>query len=149
MATRNAVARAAVRATTAFTIALAMTGCRMMRDDETPAERTVTVTASGPVSVTVGDTVAVMLPANPSTGFQWEVATAPDVRVLAASGDMVYTPTTLQSPMPGAGGSASFRFRAVAAGTTGITLVYRRIWEIGVPPADTVTVAVTVVARSS
>ena len=148
MASRNAVARAAKRATTAFTVILAMTGCVRISDDDTPGQRLVTVTASGPVSVTVGDTVAAMLRANPSTGFQWEVATAPDVRVLAAAGDPTYTPSTLQPPMPGAGGTAWFRFRAVAAGTTRITLMYRRSWEAGVPPAETVTLTVTVAPAS-
>lgn len=146
MASSNAAARAAARATTVFTIALAMTACRTISDDVPRGPRLVAVTASGPVSVTVGDTVAVVLPANPSTGFQWEVATTPDVRVLAAAGDQTYTPSTGRSPMPGAGGTASFRFLAVAGGTTGITLVYRRRWETDVPPAETVTVAVTVAA---
>jgi inhibitor of cysteine peptidase len=148
MASIYAATRAVARATTVFTMALAMTGCRTISDDGTPGPRLITVTASGPVSVTVGDTVAVVLPANPSTGFQWEVATAPDLQVLAAAGDQSYTPSTRESPMPGAGGTASFRFLAVAGGTTGITLVYRRRWETGVPPVETVTVAVTVAAGS-
>ena len=61
MASTRSMARAAARAATMFTLALAITGCGMPSSDETPGYRHVTVTASGPVAVTVGDTVAVML----------------------------------------------------------------------------------------
>ena len=148
MASTRSMARAATRAATMFTLALAITGCGMPSSDETPGYRRVTVTASGPVAVTVGDTVAVMLPANPSTGFAWELDSIPDARVLRASGELIYAPPANQPPMPGAGGTATLRFHAIAAGQARLSLVYRRNWEVGVPPAERVTIAVTVLPAS-
>jgi inhibitor of cysteine peptidase len=109
--------------------------------------RTVTLTGSAPATLTVGDTLAITLPANPSTGYSWGVATAPDAAVLAGPGDPTYAPdNTGGAPMPGAGGKATFRLVAVGAGSTRVVLTYRRSWEGDVPPVQTVTVDVTVTA---
>lgn len=115
------------------------------RDDAPP--RAVTVTASGPATLAAGDTLVVTLRANPSTGYSWALITAPAAAVLAASGEPTYSPDrTGGTPMPGAGGTATFRFAAVAAGSTRVVLAYRRGWETDVPPVETVTVDVTVTA---
>jgi len=121
-------------------------GCGMRNLDDAPA-RAVTVTASGPATLAVGDTLVVTLPANPSTGYSWALTSAPAAAVLAAPGEPAYTPDrTGGAPMPGAGGKATFRFAAVGAGSTRVVLAYRRGWETGVPPVETVTVEVTVTA---
>ncbi|MEI6403765.1 MAG: protease inhibitor I42 family protein, partial [Actinomycetota bacterium] len=84
----------------------------------------VTVTASGPVSVSVGQTLVVSLPSNPSTGYSWTVSGAPDSAVLTQDGDITYTPSNPDVVMPGSGGSETVRFTATAAGTTTVVLDY-------------------------
>jgi inhibitor of cysteine peptidase len=113
---------------------------------ENVATGDVTVTASGPVSLKVGQTLVVTLPSNPSTGYSWTVSGAPDSAVLTQEGDITYTPSNPDVVMPGSGGSETVRFTATAAGTTKLVLDYRRPWETDVPPVDTVTIDVTVTA---
>jgi inhibitor of cysteine peptidase len=113
---------------------------------ENVATGDVTVTASGPVSVKVGQTLVVTLASNPSTGYSWAISTAPDSAVLTQDGDITYTATNPDVVMPGSGGSETVRFTATAAGTTTVVLDYRRPWETDVPPVETVTIDVTVTA---
>ncbi len=144
------IARRAPLATT-LTVALTaiplLGGCGPMPSKDQRGARTVTITGSAPAMLTVGDTLAITLAANPSTGYSWGVAAAPDAAVLAGQGDPAYVPdNTGGAPMPGAGGTATFRLVAVGAGSTRVVLTYRRIWETDVPPVQTVTVDVTVTA---
>lgn len=106
----------------------------------------VTVTASGPAALKVGQTLVVTLASNPSTGYSWTISGAPDGAVLTQDGDITYTPSNPDVVMPGSGGSETVRFTATAAGTTTIVLDYRRPWETDVPPVETVTIDVTVTA---
>jgi inhibitor of cysteine peptidase len=106
----------------------------------------VTVTASGPASLKVGQTLVVTLASNPSTGYSWAISTAPDSALLAQEGEITYAPSNPDVVMPGSGGTESARFTATAAGTTTIVLDYRRPWETDVPPVETVTIEVTVTA---
>ena len=106
----------------------------------------VTVTASGPAALKVGQTLVVTLASNPSTGYSWAISTAPDSAVLTQDGDLAYTPSNPDVVMPGSGGTESVRFTAAAVGTTTIVLDYRRPWETDVPPVETVTIDVTVTA---
>ena len=112
----------------------------------TAAAGEVTVTASGPAAVKVGQTLVITLASNPSTGFSWTISGAPDSAVLTQDGDISYTATNPDVVMPGSGGSETVRFTATAAGTTTIVLDYRRPWETDVPPVETVTIDVTVTA---
>lgn len=114
--------------------------------DTLPAAGDVTVTASGPAALKVGQTLVVTLSSNPSTGYSWTVSTAPDSAVLTQEGDITYTPSNPDVVMPGSGGSETVRFTATAAGTTKLVLDYRRPWETDVPPVETVTIDVTVTA---
>ena len=130
-----------------MTAGAALGGCGQMPDADTTSAHTVTLTASGPATLAVGDTLAITLAANPSTGYSWTLATAPDAAVLAAAGEPAYTPDRTDGPpMPGAGGKTTFRLVAAGVGTTRVVLTYRRGWETDVPPAETVTVDVTVAA---
>jgi inhibitor of cysteine peptidase len=112
----------------------------------TAAAGEVTVTASGPAAVKVGQTLVITLASNPSTGYSWTVSGVPDSAVLSQDGDITYAATNPDVVMPGSGGSETVRFTATAAGTTTIVLDYRRPWETDVPPVETVTIDVTVTA---
>jgi len=88
------------------------------------------------LSCAVGKEIRVALPANPSTGFAWSLATEPDPSILKSEGaDLV--PTTPATPgAVGVGGEAVWTFGCLAPGTTNFMLVYRRAWEVGVAPAE-------------
>lgn len=104
---------------------------------------TLQVTAAddkGSVSLHVGDTLQITLEGNPTTGYQWEVASV-DESVLKASGEPQYTPT---SAALGSGGVYIFSFKALDAGKTTLELVYHRTFEKNVPPLQTFTLTVTV-----
>lgn len=116
--------------------ALALGGCA--------APRAVTVTGSGPVTLSVGDTLVVALPSNPSTGYRWALDRAPAAVVLEPHGEATYVPDPARAPMPGAGGTETFRYVAGAVGKTRLVLVYRRSWEPEDPTARRVTVEVSV-----
>lgn len=91
------------------------------------------------ITLAVGDVLEVALPANPTTGFTWEV-TAVDGAILSAAGDWVFV---ADSTAIGSGGTMSFSFDVLAPGTTTLEMVYYRTFE-SEPPADTFTVTVTV-----
>ncbi len=85
-----------------------------------------------------GDTLAVHLDANPSTGYRWEMTRLAGGSVVPV-GLPDYQPETAAGvPRVGAPGHTTFRFRALEAGTSSIELAYRRPWEAGVAPAKTV-----------
>lgn len=85
-----------------------------------------------------GDTIAVHLDANPTTGYRWEL-----MRLAGSSITQVGLPdyqpeTSAGVPKVGAPGHTTFRFRAMQPGTSSVDLAYRRPWEADVAPAKTV-----------
>jgi len=90
------------------------------------------------ITLAVGDVLNVALPANPSTGFTWEV-TAVDGAILSAAGEPVFE---AESTAIGSGGTMTFSFDVLAAGTTTLKMLYHRTFETE-PPADTFTLTVT------
>lgn len=85
-----------------------------------------------------GDTIAVHLDANPSTGYRWELTRLAGASVVQV-GLADYQPETAAGvPRVGAPGHATFRFRAMQPGTSSIDLAYRRPFEPDVAPARTV-----------
>jgi inhibitor of cysteine peptidase len=76
------------------------------------------------VSARVGDTLELRLSENVTTGYSWAIARL-DAAVLAAAGSETDYPGTAI----GGGGTAIFRFRAIAPGTGDIVMRYRRPWE--------------------
>lgn len=91
------------------------------------------------VQVMVGQTLAIQLPSNPTTGYQWVLAR--DLGPLVG-GRQRFTPSGAN--MPGAGGAETFKFLAKETGSVTLTLEYRRPWEND-PPTKTFTVTVKVV----
>ena len=96
--------------------------------------------AGSTVDMKVGDTLQVMLEGNPTTGYDWEMASG-DEAVLEQLGASTFK---ADSDLVGAGGQVTLRFKAVAAGQTTLQLVYHRPWETDEPPAETFEVTVIV-----
>jgi inhibitor of cysteine peptidase len=85
------------------------------------------------IYLTQGDALSVRLPANPSTGFTWSVAST--ASILASAGDTRFEPPP--TPRPGAGSFQTFDFRVAGSGAALLQLVYRRPNEKDAPPART------------
>ena len=90
----------------------------------------------------VGQSIAVRLRGNPSTGFAWVLASL-DGSALVADGDPVYIPDP--GGGAGTGGTFEFAFRAATAGSGALAFDYRYPWD----PLSTIdTFAVTVVVTA-
>lgn len=98
------------------------------------------------IFLSVGDTLRIILPANPSTGYAWQLAA--DGSALQA-GEVKMTPP--ESSKPGAPSRQSMAFKAKTDGPEKLTLTYARPWEKQKPPAKTfvVQVSVSAAARNS
>lgn len=93
------------------------------------------------IDLTIGATLVVKLPSNPSTGYNWTVAGEPSpLKLQKASFHKAKT----KANSVGASGTAVFQLSASASGMATLTLVYRRSWEYNVPPIKTFTVRVDV-----
>lgn len=92
------------------------------------------------LEVNAGDTLTISLAGNPSTGYNWYVASA-DANILKQQGEPVFSAS---STLVGAGGTIMLTFQAALAGQTPLVLEYKRSWETGVPPAQTYNVTVVV-----
>ena len=92
------------------------------------------------VTLRPGQGLTIELESNASTGFRWAFTTEPDAAVLALAGNDYQAPS---ADLLGAPGKEAWRFTAVKAGTTSLTLVYARPWE-SVMPEKTFTLTVEV-----
>ena len=101
------------------------------------------ITAAGPIALTVGGRATIELEANPTTGYQWELATEPDATIVSVVSDE-YTASQAADGMVGTGGTQTIVLQGVAAGTTTIELRYVRPWETDQSGAETATFPVTV-----
>jgi len=98
------------------------------------------------LTVEVGDIIDVVLEGNPTTGYGWTVdLSAEDAAILEQVGEPTYVP---DSELIGAGGTYTFRFRALAVGEATLVLNYARPWE-SVPPLKTFSVTVAVAPTPS
>ncbi len=93
------------------------------------------------VTLQVGQTLEVRLPANPTTGYEWQVREVDDA-VLQTLGEPQFVAE--DSERLGAGGVQVWRFQAQAVGTTTLDMVYVRPWETDTPPAERFYLTVTV-----
>jgi inhibitor of cysteine peptidase len=106
--------------------ALLLAGCHLVAPS--PAVVVVTEVHNGKaVTVPIDGTLTITLTANPSTGFQWQVATAPADAVLMASGSGFDADT--RTDRIGAPGEAWWNFKGVGRGSTALSLRYVRPWE--------------------
>jgi inhibitor of cysteine peptidase len=83
----------------------------------------------GAISAKVGDHIAIQLPENPTTGFQWHAERA-DLGVLKLQSDEF---AQAASGAVGSGGLRTLRYLASGAGETSITLQLARPWEANAP----------------
>lgn len=93
------------------------------------------------VTMAAGDVLQIMLAENPTTGYTWAVVTN-DEAVLRPSDDPAYE---AESDAIGAGGTRTFLFDAVGAGTSVLRLVNARQQATAVEPAATFELTVQVV----
>jgi inhibitor of cysteine peptidase len=93
---------------------------------------TVTLTEAdnnGMVSLSVGDTLVVRLPSNPSTGYSWSVAQNNPGVPLQPIGSPSFE--RREDVPPGAPGVQVFRFRAAGGGSSFLRMIYHRPFEPG------------------
>jgi inhibitor of cysteine peptidase len=93
---------------------------------QTDADKTVTATP--------GQTIEVVLDANPSTGYTWIVASTPEF--LKSQGEPTFA-SQAESGVVGAGGKQTLKFTVTAPGKGELSLDYVRPWETGTAPAET------------
>ena len=89
-----------------------------------------------------GQLLAIALDSNASTGYAWEIVE--DGSPLLEPASVPASTAPAAPPMPGAGGTSRWRYRAAQTGTTTLRLVYRRSWEQGVEPMRTASYRVVV-----
>jgi len=116
-------------------VALFMTGC----DNGGGTDQVLITQADNQsiVSIPEGGEVIVVLPGNPSTGYEWELAET-DASLLP----LIDSSFAQHSDMPGSGGEYRFKFKAIASGRVHLRLVYKRPWETQV--AETFEVTITI-----
>lgn len=93
------------------------------------------------VRAAMGDTFAICLKSNPSTGYKWRISGHGHESVVKLLATRYDGP---KSGPPGAGGQEVFTFTAVGLGKASIPLEYVRSWEKTSPPAKTTVVEVVV-----
>ncbi|MBW2617917.1 MAG: protease inhibitor I42 family protein, partial [Deltaproteobacteria bacterium] len=80
------------------------------------------------VAVAVGETFAVGLPSNATTGYTWQMTQEPSLVVARFLENEELTRDCAEGAV-GCGGIDVWRFQAVAAGATVVQLSYSRVWE--------------------
>ena len=131
--------------------AMTLSGCASGTDEARTADKAsanaseavvVDAHADGETRLRRGQILAIELDSNASTGYAWEIV---------EDGSPVLEPAPVPAraapaapPMPGAGGTSRWRYRAVQAGTATLRLVYRRSWEKEVEPVRTASYRVVV-----
>jgi inhibitor of cysteine peptidase len=124
-----------------FTL-LCLVGCSS-GGSTAPSEVSVDESANGnEVEIAVNGTLTVTLESNPTTGFQWELASISDQGVLEKQSNTFEEPE--ESGTVGAPGKEVWVFKALKKGTSTISMEYSRPWEGGEKGAQTFTISVVV-----
>ena len=85
-------------------------------------------------TVKAGDTILVVLPGNPTTGYSWAAALDEEsAAILTQEGEPVYAEDAVEDNVVGGGGAFTFTFTAADEGEATIKLVYARPWESAAP----------------
>ena len=87
-----------------------------------------------------GDTLEIVLDANPTTGYQWK-ALPWDAEVIEQIDKSVYQS---RSKAMGSGGELTFYFKALSTGQTPLKFIYFRAFEKDVPPVKLFKVPIVV-----
>jgi predicted secreted protein len=99
--------------------------------------------AGRPVAVARGQRLSIRLNSNPTTGYRWQLATAPG-GVLTKLGEPRYTADASAANAVGGGGVEVWSFEASGSGEEKLVFEYRRPWERDVAAARTVSYPVKV-----
>ncbi|MDO5846040.1 MAG: protease inhibitor I42 family protein [Methanocorpusculum sp.] len=119
-----------------FVSAVIVAGCGAI----SASQGTQTVTPSPVLNVSLvnhadvcaGDKIQFVLPANPTTGYEWNVTSSSGLTVVSEY--VSDTPKTAEEEMmTGVGGKQIYTVSAPKAGTYTFTAVYKRSWETGEP----------------
>ena len=84
------------------------------------------------IACSKGDQLVITLPANPSTGFTWQVYRQPSSEHLVLTRSE-FNETPGSRNMVGVPGTYSFFYTITGAGKEGISLIYCRTWEDRAP----------------
>ena len=79
------------------------------------------------INIGINQQFAIALGSNPTTGYSWQVSHNEDMLELVKS--EYEMSKEAEQGVVGAGGTEFFWFKALKAGKTEITLVYKRPWE--------------------
>lgn len=93
------------------------------------------------IDLTIGSTLVVKLPSNPSTGYNWSVVGEPSPLKLQKTS---FRKNQTKTSTVGASGTSVFQLSANSSGLATLAMVYRRSWEYNVPPIKTFAVRVDV-----
>ena len=114
-------------------IVILLSACGTSPASEKSTRQITEADAGSLVEMHVGDVLELTLPANPTTGYQWEVKDL-DSAILQPVGEQTFKPS---SNAVGSAGLATLRFEAVAVGQTELKLILHRSFEKDVPPIQT------------
>lgn len=99
-----------------------LAGCNSGSTNEIKTYTDATETIDG----SVNQEFIIAVDSNPTTGYDWEESHDSDMLSLT---DDSYEPDEKAAGLVGAGGTQYFRFKALKAGQTEITVTYKRSWE--------------------
>jgi inhibitor of cysteine peptidase len=123
-----------------LTVVAASAAALVTRDVQAwTGDKTVTITdkdADKKVELSKGDKLQVKLPANPTTGFTWVIASG-ESDAFKSKGKPAYEPADKDKKVAGGAGTQTFTFDANAAGETEIVMHYKRVFEKDKEPAKT------------
>ncbi len=96
-------------------------------------------------TLSVGDTIAIVLEGNPTTGYAWESAMPEEAApLMTLVGEPLFQQSTVGTNVVGAGGTYTFTFAAAATGQVELKLKYWRSFEAQAEPLQTFAVNLTV-----
>lgn len=127
-------------------LSIAMTSGCATAQAPLPVIDLTTVDATAPVQAQVGQVLSIRLTGNASTGYSWEwdEAAAAGVLVRERSAAKVDAAKPDAPPLVGSPSTQTWLFRAAAPGNAELRLDYRRPWEQGVAPVQTVRLQIVV-----
>jgi predicted secreted protein len=113
-----------VAALAAFAVAASPAAAKQVKLTKADSGKTVTVHK--------GDTIAISLASNETTGYSWKVGTTPSRKVARVTTDK-YIAARRGSP-PGSGGTQSYVIKAVGKGSTAFATTYTQVGSGNVGP---------------
>jgi inhibitor of cysteine peptidase len=80
------------------------------------------------VVASVGETIVLSLPENPSTGYSWQMTASDGLEAVSDNYVQGNTGSAFR-PIVGAGGTHTWTYKVTKPGTQTITGIYKRPWE--------------------